>query len=103
MQLLMRRPEIASFIAVAPPAGMSDFGFLAPCPASGLIVQGDQDQIVSVEAMQKLVAKLKHQRDITIEYRIIEGADHFFQNQLAELGGVVEDYIAHAKPQRVAS
>jgi alpha/beta superfamily hydrolase len=103
MQLLMRRPEIASFIAVAPPAGMFDFGFLAPCPASGLIVQGDQDQIVSVEAMQKLVAKLKHQRDITIDYRIIEGADHFFQNQLAELGAAVEDYIAHATPRRVAS
>src|SRR5579863_7415756 len=100
MQLLMRRPDIAGFVTVAPPAGMFDFGFLAPCPASGLIVQGDQDQIVSLDAMQKLIGKLKHQRDITIDYRVVKGADHFFQNQLAELGSVVEEYIAHARPKR---
>src|SRR5579872_3997289 len=82
MQLLMRRPEIDSFIAVAPPANMFDFGFLAPCPASGLIVQGDQDQLVPLESVQKLITKLMHQRDIKIEYRIIPGADHFFQNHL---------------------
>jgi alpha/beta superfamily hydrolase len=103
MQLLMRRPDIAGFVAVAPPAGMFDFSFLAPCPASGLIVQGDQDQIVSLEAMQKLVAKLKHQRDITIDYRVVKGADHFFQNQLAELGSTIEEYVAQARPRRAAA
>jgi uncharacterized protein len=103
MQLLMRRPEIAAFVAVAPPANLFDFSFLAPCPASGLIVQGDQDQIVPLEAMQKLVAKLMHQRDITIDHRIIPGADHFFQNRLEALDTVVEDYIAKAKPQRAAA
>ncbi len=40
MQLLMRRPEIDSFIAVTPPANQYDFTFLAPCPSSGLIIQG---------------------------------------------------------------
>ena len=34
MQLLMRRPEIDSFICVAPPANLYDYSFLAPCPAS---------------------------------------------------------------------
>jgi alpha/beta superfamily hydrolase len=99
MQLLMRRPEIGAFVAVAPPAGMLDFVFLAPCPASGLIIGGDQDQVVPLEAAQKLVAKLKHQRDITIEHRIVKGADHFFYNHLPELGQIVEDYVAHATPK----
>lgn len=103
MQLLMRRPEIAAFVSVAPPANMFDFSFLAPCPASGLIVQGDHDQIVPLEAMQKLVQKLMHQRDIAIDYRVIPGADHFFQNHLEELGAVVEDYIANATPRRAAA
>jgi hypothetical protein len=103
MQLLMRRPEIASFVAVAPPANMFDFGFLAPCPSSGLILQGDQDQIVPLDSMQKLVTKLKHQRDIVIDYRIVKGADHFFQSRLEELGKIVEDYVAHAKPKRMAA
>ena len=57
MQLLMRRPEIDSFVAVAPPANMFDFGFLAPCPASGLIIQGDQDQLVASDS----VAAARHQ------------------------------------------
>jgi hypothetical protein len=103
MQLLMRRPEIDAFISVAPPSGMFDFGFLAPCPASGLIVNGDQDQVVPPEATQKLVAKLKHQRDITIEHRIVKGADHFFYNHLTELGRIVEDYIAHATPKHMTA
>jgi len=101
MQLLMRRPEIASFVAAAPPSSMFDFGFLAPLPASGLIVQGDQDQIVPLEATQKLVAKLKHQRDIEIDFRVISGGDHFFQGRLDELSRVVEDYVTHAEPKRI--
>ncbi|HEX3973947.1 MAG TPA: alpha/beta hydrolase [Stellaceae bacterium] len=103
MQLLMRRPEIGAFIAVAPPAGMFDFSFLAPCPASGLIVQGDQDQVIPLEATQKLITKLKHQRDITIDHRIVKGADHFFYNHLTELGQILEDYIAHADARPMAA
>jgi uncharacterized protein len=99
MQLLMRRPEIASFIAVAPPANLYDFSFLAPCPSSGLILQGDQDTIVPPEATQKLANKLSSQRDIKIDYRIISGADHFFNNTLNEMLSVVDAYIlAHKNP-----
>jgi len=99
MQLLMRRPEIDGFIAVAPPANLYDFSFLAPCPSSGLIIQGDKDQIVTLEAQQKLVNKLSHQRDIKIDYRIVKGADHFFQNHMDVLTQHVEGYIA-AHPDR---
>jgi alpha/beta superfamily hydrolase len=85
MQLLMRRPEIDAFISVSPPANQYDFSFLAPCPSSGLILQGDQDNLVPAESVQKLVHKLSHQRDIKIDYRKISGADHFFQ-QLGDGG-----------------
>jgi alpha/beta superfamily hydrolase len=94
MQLLMRRPEIDGFVAVAPPAHLYDFSFLAPCPASGLIVQGDHDVTVPPEAVQKLVKKLSHQLDIKIDYRVIPGADHFFGTQTDELGRIVESYVA---------
>jgi len=100
MQLLMRRPELDGFISVAPPANMFDFGFLAPCPASGLIIQGDQDQLVPMEPVQKLVHKLMHQRDIRIEHRIIRGADHFFGNHLEELATAIEEYLVdHRRPR----
>jgi len=96
MQLLMRRPEINGFISVAPPANMHDFSFLAPCPSSGLIVQGDKDEVVPEPSVKKLVDKLSSQRGISIDYRIVPGADHFFQEQMEELSGHVDDYLAKA-------
>ena len=81
MQLLMRRPEIESFISISPPANNYDFTFLAPCPSSGLILHGDQDISVPPESVQKLVQKLSHQRDIKIDFRKIPGADHFFADR----------------------
>lgn len=96
MQLLMRRPEISGFISVAPPANNYDFTFLAPCPASGLVVQGTADDIVPQESVKKLVDKLSHQRGITIDYRLVEGANHFFTGQLDEMIGHVDDYLDKA-------
>ena len=98
MQLLMRRPEIEAFISVSPPANQYDFSFLAPCPSSGLILQGDQDTLVPHESVQKLVHKLSHQRDIKIEYRKIPGSDHFFLESTDTLATHVDNYIvAHAR------
>ena len=93
MQLLMRRPEIRGFISLAPPANLYDFSFLAPCPASGLIVHGTSDEIVNIGSVQKLVDKLKTQKHITIDYEKLEGANHFFQNEMADLGTVVNRYL----------
>ena len=93
MQLLMRRPEIEGFVSVAPPANIYDFSFLAPCPASGLVVQGSADDLVPEPAVRKLVDKLSNQRDIEITYQIIENANHFFGNEMEQLTGAVEDYV----------
>lgn len=94
MQLLMRRPEINTFITIAPPANMFDFSFLAPCPSSGLILQGTQDAVVPQEASQKLSERLSSQRGIQMDYRTIEGANHFFDNQQEELRSEMSNYIA---------
>jgi alpha/beta superfamily hydrolase len=93
MQLLMRRPEIRGFVSVAPPANMYDFGFLAPCPSSGLIVQGLADDVVAHSAVQKLVDKLKTQKHITITYETIAGANHFFEHEMDDLMKVVDAYL----------
>ncbi len=93
MQLLMRRPEIKGFITVAPPADKYDFSFLAPCPSSGLIVQGEADEIVEPAASETLAIDLQAKRAITIDYELIKGADHFFRGQLDEMTAVVENYL----------
>ena len=96
MQLMMRRPEISGFISVAPPASHHDFSFLAPCPASGLIIHGEKDDMVPVAAVDKLAQKVSSQKTISIDYRIIEGADHFFSEHMDALLFNVNDYLDKA-------
>ena len=80
MQLLMRRPEITGFISVAPPANMYDFSFLAPCPASWLVINGTADRVAKPQDTRILVDKLHEQKGITITHEEMEGAGHFFED-----------------------
>lgn len=93
MQLLMRRPEIEGFVAVSPPANMYDFSFLAPCPASGLVVMGDKDDVVQEDAVSKLVGKLAGQKHIKVDYQVVNGADHYYRNHLEQLNDALDGYI----------
>ncbi len=93
MQLLMRRPEISGFLSISPPANMYDFTFLAPCPASGLMVQGLEDDVVPEPSVSQLVERLAKQKEVVIDYRTVPGANHFYQDKLDELEGHVSGYL----------
>lgn len=105
MQLLMRRPEISGFIAVAPPANTKDFSFLAPCPASGLILSAGMDESVAEPSVAALADKLSGQRNITISYKSLPQADHSFDNHLSEISRSVREYVNDlaAKKQKKAA
>ena len=93
MQLLMRRPEIRGFISIAPPANLYDFSFLAPCPSSGIIIQGAEDEVATPLATQKLVDKLRTQKHITIHHDTIPRANHFFEHEMDDLMRSVDNYL----------
>jgi len=93
MQVLMRRPEIHGFVAVSPPANIFDFAFLAPCPSSGLIIQGNKDEIVPEPDVAKLVQRLQHQRQIEVDYRVIKGANHFYEDKIEALQSTLSSYL----------
>ncbi len=93
LQLVMRRPEIEGFICISPPANMYDFGFLSPCPAHGLLLQGDRDDIVSEPAVSGLVDKLRAQKGTVVDYKVIPGADHYYRNTMEAMKTSVDDYI----------
>src|SRR3546814_5508260 len=93
MQLLMRRPWIRGCLSVAPPANMYDFSFLAPCPASDIIVGGGKDGIVPPGAVQKLVDKLRTQKGITIHHDDIPLANHCFEHELDQLMKGLDNYL----------
>jgi len=93
MQLLMRRPEISGFVSVAPPANMYDFTFLAPCPSSGLIINGEADRIVPMSDTVALVNRLQAQKGISVTHATVPEANHFFEKGLDEMIDIVKGYV----------
>lgn len=93
MQLLMRRPEINRFIAVSPQPNIYDFSFLSPCPTSGLMIYGKNDELVPLDSFNSLNKRLSIQQGIKVEFQEIVGANHFFSNKEKELFIVLDKYI----------
>lgn len=81
LQLLMRRPEIDGFLAVAPPANHYDLSFLAPCPASGVIIYGTRDSVTTAQDMERVISRIRTQKNIKVDAAVVEGADHFFRGR----------------------
>ena len=98
MQLMMRRPEIEGFVSISPPAGTEDFSFLAPCPSSGLIIHGDKDTHVPLDAVKKLAQKLDGQKNISVNLNIVKGADHFYKDNMDNLSKEVASYLDNSLP-----
>ena len=93
LQLVMRRPDIEGYILSAPPATKYDFNFIVPCSASGLIVQGDKDEISKEADSAAIVEKLALREEAEIGYQVISGADHFFRSHMDEFEAVIDSYI----------
>lgn len=94
LQLLMRRPELKHFVAVAPPAHNFDFSFLSPCPVPGLVVHGTDDQYAPIAFVDSLMHKMRVQKGIDVAYKKIEHADHFFETSIPQLTQVLYEYVA---------
>ena len=101
MQLLMRRPEIIGFTHMSLPVNTYDFTFLAPCPASGLVVYGTEDTIVPASDVPRILEKVRTQKGTEITPYPIEGADHFYSGEyLDEAIYVLDDYLdVHLDPR----
>ena len=93
MQLIMRRPEVNKFIAISPQPNVYDFTFLAPCPISGLMVYGKNDELVPEEHILKLKKRLSLQKNIEVKFDCIQNANHFYKNKEKELSTAIDKYI----------
>ena len=93
MQLIMRRPEVNKFIAISPQPNVYDFTFLAPCPISGLIIYGKNDELVQDDSIINLKKRLNMQKNINVKFDSIPNANHFFKDKEKELGYSVREYI----------
>ena len=92
MQLLMRRPEILRFVLISPPVGKYDFNFLAPCPASGIIINADKDSLIEVSLINDVVKRLNQQKSINVKQDVIKSTDHFFSKNEEKVIEKVKKY-----------
>ncbi|MBR4927315.1 MAG: alpha/beta hydrolase [Alphaproteobacteria bacterium] len=99
-QVLMRRPEISGFVFVSPPTNMYQFDFLSPCPASGLIIQGGKDTVVSEASVEMLAEQLAGHRFVHVEYRNIPQADHLYSKNLKEMHDIIVKMVPDIKSRR---
>ncbi len=93
MQLIMRRPEVTKFVAIAPQPNVYDFTFLAPCPTSGQIIFAEKDELVSKDSINTLNNRLKSQKGIEVNFSEIKSANHFFKGKEEELRKIMDLYV----------
>jgi len=91
--LIMRRPEVNKFISISPQPNVYDFTFLAPCPISGLMIYGKNDELVPEESILNLKKRLSMQKNIDIEFNSINNANHFYKDKEKELSSIIKNYI----------
>jgi len=93
MQLIMRRPEVNKFIAISPQPNVYDFTFLAPCPISGLMTYGKNDELVSEESILLLKKRLGMQKNIDVKFDVIQNANHFYKGKEKDLTASISKYL----------
>ena len=83
--------RVHRIVAIAAPAGMYDFGFLAQCAKPKLFVHGDRDDVAPRSLLEDKLERLGvPQADV----RILRGAGHFFEGHLDELRAEVQRFAA---------
>jgi len=93
MQLIMRRPEVNKFIAISPQPNLYDFTFLSPCPISGIVLYGKNDELVEADSILNLKKRLSIQKNIEVKFDSITNANHFYKGKEKELSASIDDYI----------
>ena len=88
--------RVAQLISIGTPVDKYDFNFLEQCRKPILFVHGEHDEYGNVEKLRELVARVA--KNAPAELRVIEGAGHFFDNQLEELKAAITEWCQ--KPDR---
>jgi hypothetical protein len=83
--------RVARLISIGTPVDKYDFTFLEQCRKPILFVHGEHDEYGDVDRLRKLVARVS--ANAPAELRVIEGAGHFFDDQLDELKRVITEWL----------
>lgn len=85
---------VRRLITIAPPVERYGFEELLPPNCPWLVVQGDEDDVVSSGAVEKWAQNLDQPPDLVI----MEGAGHFFHRRLMDLRGLIKNHVQSSLP-----
>ena len=100
--IMMRRPEIETFVLISPIVDKYDFSFISPCLCSGLVISGENDDIAKLDSISKMVDEMNETKLTHTTLVSVAGANHLFSNRLDELSREIEKYINITLATRVA-
>jgi alpha/beta superfamily hydrolase len=88
--------KLGQLISIAPPVDRFEFSQLQHPNCPWLVVQGDEDEAVSLEDVACWVEKL----DPLPELLVMEQADHFFHRRLMDLRGLLKNGVRPNLPEK---
>lgn len=86
----------ALLVSVAPPVGRWDFSAVVPPKCPWLVIQGDQDELVDVEAVSRWLGESAARMETPPQLVRLADADHFFHGRLHEVKDAVADFVSRA-------
>ena len=68
-----------------------------------MLIHGANDDMVGPQSIQKLVDKLRMQKGIKIDHRMVDGANHFFKNRIGDLVESVHEHMNTAQAGKIVN
>ena len=88
--------RVVRLVSIGTPVDKYDFSFLEQCRKPILFVHGEHDEFGDVNRLREMVERIA--AHTPAELRVIEGAGHFFDDQLDELKRVITEWMSEARP-----
>ena len=99
LRVACQDPRIQAMVGLGLPLNSHDFDFLVDNSKPSLFVSGSKDKFCPREKMEGLAGRLPPSSTV----RSIEGADHFFTNELEELQLIITDFLRRVNFQRASA
>jgi alpha/beta superfamily hydrolase len=96
LEVGMADHRVTRMIAIGAPVDKYDFSFLEECRKPILFVHGEHDEFGNVDKLREIVSRIA--RHTPVEFHVITGAGHFFDDQLNELKASITDWaLSHLR------
>jgi hypothetical protein len=87
--------DVGQLITIAPPVDRYAFDALHHPECAWLVIQGDEDEVVHVDAVAKWAGDLKPPPDLVI----MKQADHLFHRRIMDLRGLIKNGVREQLPE----